>query len=381
MTDKAPPATRQSALKAKLASHKAAKQEEGNTEKVSSVEALIGASEAPRPSASSNAGLKQRIAELEAALDKKAASEGKPLVVPIGTVIENPDHPNSRQDQAPDFEAWLLESIKEHGVQDPISVTWSAEHEKWIINKGHTRRKVAEKAGLKEVPIIIQDNQTDWNQVIENLIRKDLSTRDMVNFIAKKKSEGMKQKDIAKKLSRDPGWISKHVALENPPTFISHLWEQGYASDFTTLYSLVTCYKFDSAATEKEVNKIIANKPSISFDDAEQIKVKLAGKKNTDKPPVVLGEGEPAPAPNKKTNEVDDEREEAEKPEEEQNKTPEPPAEKTKTLRVKVSVDDSLGYLLIERTGKKGNVLVELTSGGTVELPSEEVKLLGVVLA
>lgn len=306
------------------------------------------------------------IAKMEAAFNEKGqgSSDGKPMMLPIDDVIEDPERPNVRQERNPEFEQWLTENIKEQakdggtGVQDPISVRWSEEHEKWIINKGHTRHICGKKAGLKVIPAYIQDESTDWNGVIENLIREGLTTKDMVDFIARKKSEGVKQTEIAKRLSRDTGWVSKHVALTNPPQYVQSIWDNKYATDFSVLYGLVTAYKKNPELTEKVINEVIADKGRIAQDDVASIAKKLDKKSKM---------------PETESGESIEEQED--KPP--QKNSPEPKTKKP-LLRLEVTFEKQQAFILIQEPESDGNLVLELASGGVMEAPVNEITIIGV---
>lgn len=315
---------------------------------------------------------KDLVNQLEAAFSAQQGEAGKPILAPIEDVIEDPDRPNARQDVDEEFEKWLTQNIMEQqsaltkeqieneaasGIQDPISVRWCNERKKWIINKGHTRRKCGERAKLTHVPILIQPNSTDWNQVIENLIRKGLSTKDMVAFIKRKKDEGIKQKEIAKRLSRDAGWVSKHVALIDPPTFVKTIWDNKYATDFTVLYGLVTVYKMDQSYVEEEVNKVIADKKFISEDDVNSIKKALAKGKNEDE-----------------TEEEIDSNEEGE----EASSSEDQGEQKVKTtLKLQLDFEGQVTYLVMQEPSEEGNLVMELETGAIMEAPVGDVSIVG----
>ena len=298
--------------------------------------------------------------QLESAFNASgASSDGRPMLVDINDVIEDPDKPNTRQQTDEEFEQWLTENIKsqfedgQDGVQDPISVRWSEDYKKWIINKGHTRRKCAEKAGLTQVPVIIQDKQTDWNQVIENIIRKGLSTKDMVKFIMDKKTEGIKQTEIAKRLSRDKGWVSKHVALANPPQFIQSIWDNGYATDFTVLYGLVSAFKKSPELAESEILKLVSDKQNISQDDINKLNKSIANPKST---------------PEEDNEELEDQEEQQQ----------EPAKKKKAVFKVAVKYDDQEMTLLIQKPSEPQNLVLEMANGELIEAPANEVSLLGI---
>lgn len=325
------------------------------------------------------------LQKLEAGFSDKGETEsGRPMMVPIQDVIEDPDKPNVRQTQNPEFEEWLTENIKQQvaeggaGIQDPISVRWSEEHQKWIINKGHTRRRCGEKAGLKQVPVIVQDASTDWNGVIENLIREGLSTKDMVAFIAAKKKEGITQKEIAKRLSRDTGWVSKHAALANVPGYIQTVWDNEYATDFTVLYELLSVYKKYPEGVEKLANKLISDKGYISKEDVAAIRKTLEKPKQKETTNSEEGEHDT----NSAGNEADKQRDATGN--EDENPEPNPKAatqSRKALLRLQVTFEGQNAFLLMQAPSDKNNLVLELASGGVVEVPVPEVSLIGVVEA
>jgi len=301
------------------------------------------------------------LKKLDTAFSEVNGEAGKPLLVAIDNVITDPDKPNTRQEINETFETWLVENIREQkasggaGVQDPISVRWSETHEKYLINKGHTRHRCAKRAGLEVVPIIIQDKSTDWNQVIENLIRDNLSTKDMVAFIVAKKEQGISQSEIGRRLSRDRGWVSKHAALADLPTFIQTIWDNGYANDFTVLYGLSTIYKVDAKFVEKEANKFIAKKKSITEDDVNKIKNQLRKPVKTDKE-------EPLESDETESNEV--------------NKDKQP---KTKVqLKIQIEFNKQTAYLVLEEASEPGNIVIELKNGSVLEARIDEITIIGV---
>lgn len=271
---------------------------------------------------------------------------GKPIQVDINLVIENPDKPNVRSEVDEEFENWLTDNIKEQfkrdgiGIQDPISVFWSEKHEKWIINKGHTRRKCGERAGLNQVPIIIQDSQNDWNQVIENIIRKGLSTFDMCEFLRAKKDEGLTNKEIGERLSRDKGWVSKHLALIDPPNSISLVWRSGQATDYSTLYEMVTTRKVDPESFDKQIMKLASSQELITRSDISAMKKSL-------------------------TKAVKDQEENTVNNSDEEHSNEEPKAKTKLVLEVK---DEAQTYtVLFEKASRDGCLMLEDENGEKVE--------------
>lgn len=340
----------------------------------------VGGSEQSEVASESNQEDKKRIAELENKLEeaireanKNGGSEvgngeaGKPLLVNIGDVIENPDEPNTRTINNEDYIKELTANIKTQfenggqGVQDPISVKWSEKYEKWIINKGHTRRLCAEKAGLERIPIIIQDDSTDWNQVIENILRENLPTKDLVNFVAKKKAEGCSNKKIGEMLSKNSTWVSKHVALSDVPAYVQSVWDSGYATDYNVLYEIFTCYKKDEEFTTDFLNSVISKKKEIVRADVLELHEKL---KSSDD--------------NEDNQEEDDQSTEAEETKDSQKD--EDGGFKTVTKLLVETSEGKQGHLLIEKASIETNLRIELIdSSEKVEEPASTTKIIGIV--
>ena len=70
----------------------------------------------------------------------------------------------------------LAESIKKYGVIQPIIVTKKGEY--FQIIAGERRWRAAKKAGLKEIPAIIREDNEQKNKeiaLIENIQREDLN--------------------------------------------------------------------------------------------------------------------------------------------------------------------------------------------------------------
>ena len=94
--------------------------------------------------------------------------------IPISELMSNPYQPRKIFDEESLKE--LAESIKEHGVFQPIIVKKSVKG--YNIIAGERRTKASELAGLKTVPAIVRDfSDEEMMQValLENLQREDLS--------------------------------------------------------------------------------------------------------------------------------------------------------------------------------------------------------------
>ena len=70
----------------------------------------------------------------------------------------------------------LVASVREKGIIQPLVVRRLEDH--YQIIAGERRWRAAQKAGLREVPVVIQDVSEDWAlemALIENIQREDLN--------------------------------------------------------------------------------------------------------------------------------------------------------------------------------------------------------------
>lgn len=87
----------------------------------------------------------------------------------------------------------LAQTIKQHGVLEPLLVRKLANRNQYELVAGGRRYRAASKAGLTEVPVIVRelsDEQAIEIAIIENLQREDLNpveeTEGIINLLAKR---------------------------------------------------------------------------------------------------------------------------------------------------------------------------------------------------
>ena len=115
-------------------------------------------------------GLGRGLATL---IPQRSADQPGPIDVAIERVAANPHQPRHRFDEAE--LATLAESIREHGVLQPILVTETIDGYRLIA--GERRLRAARAAGLDRIPAIVRqlDDRTQLEvALIENLQREDL---------------------------------------------------------------------------------------------------------------------------------------------------------------------------------------------------------------
>jgi ParB family chromosome partitioning protein len=97
------------------------------------------------------------------------------LYVPVELVVPNPRQPRNRID--PDELKELAESIREHGIIQPVIVSRSPAGDQYILIAGERRLEAARLAGLQSIPVILRqasDQDRLELALIENVQRTDL---------------------------------------------------------------------------------------------------------------------------------------------------------------------------------------------------------------
>lgn len=122
--------------------------------------------------------------------------------------------------------AELTESIKIFGVLQPLTVRPQNGH--YVLVAGYRRHAAAKAARLIDVPCLIREDLVDANftaaQLIENLQRVDLDPLEEGDGYRKLVDLGLKQSEIARKVSRSEAHISKRLALAGlSPLAAKHL--------------------------------------------------------------------------------------------------------------------------------------------------------------
>src|SRR4051794_36997595 len=133
--------------------------------------------------------------------------------VNLGTVVPSPLQP--RKNFAPEALAELVESIRQHGIIQPLVVrNVGGKHE---LIAGERRWRAAQEAGLAQVPIITRvatDLEVLELSLIENLQRADLNPIEEAQAYSRLANEfGMRQEDIAQKVGRSRAAVANSMRL------------------------------------------------------------------------------------------------------------------------------------------------------------------------
>ena len=160
--------------------------------------------------------------------DEKVSQE---KTLPIARIFANPDQPRRIFDEEAIQE--LADSIKEHGVIQPILVTPKGEG--YEIVAGERRFRASKLAGLSEIPVIIR-SMTDQNQLeislIENIQRRDLNSVETATAYAKLRDQfNLTNDQIAKRVNKSPSAVINTMRLLKLPKEVVSLIAEGQITE------------------------------------------------------------------------------------------------------------------------------------------------------
>ena len=141
-------------------------------------------------------------------------NEKKVVELDLDDILPNRFQPRIKFDEGKINE--LAESIKEHGVIQPIIVRPIGD--KYEIIAGERRYKASVIAGKSTIPAIITDlNDRESAEIalIENVQREDLSPIEEAISYRKILNMGLTQEQLADKLDRNQSTISNKLRLLN----------------------------------------------------------------------------------------------------------------------------------------------------------------------
>ncbi|MBN1585264.1 ParB/RepB/Spo0J family partition protein [Candidatus Uhrbacteria bacterium] len=149
--------------------------------------------------------------------------------VPISAVIANPDQPRVafRHHELEE----LTDSIREHGIIQPLTVTPNADGTYELI-AGERRLRAAKMAGLESVPVMVRQSVGNRERLIlaliENIQREDLNpVEEAAAYDRMSREFGMKQEDIAKKVGKARSTVANTLRLLELPSEIREAISEG----------------------------------------------------------------------------------------------------------------------------------------------------------
>lgn len=153
------------------------------------------------------------------ALLNSASQEGgrKYFLCPIEELRPHAEQPRKAFDDAKLAE--LAASIREKGIIQPLVVRRQEDH--YQIIAGERRWRAAQRAGLHEVPVVIEDVSEDWAfelALIENIQREDLNPIEEAEAYRRlMQGFDLTQEEVAKRVGKERSTVANALRLLRLP--------------------------------------------------------------------------------------------------------------------------------------------------------------------
>ena len=174
-------------------------------------------------------GLGALLPEYEEIIDTHS-NQGGIVELELEKIFPNSDQPRKHFDE--DKLIDLAESIKEHGVLQPIIVT--PRDDKYMIIAGERRFRATNRAGLKTIPALIReldDEKIMELALIENVQRDDLNPIEEARAYELLQTRyGYTQDKLAKRMGKSRSAIANSTRLLGLPEDVQQLVQDGKLS-------------------------------------------------------------------------------------------------------------------------------------------------------
>ncbi|MCK9338207.1 MAG: ParB/RepB/Spo0J family partition protein [Arcobacteraceae bacterium] len=161
-------------------------------------------------------GLSELLGEVEIAYEKNSTKrKDNVLELDIDSIVPNPNQPRKIFDEEKLNE--LSESIKNHGILQPIIVMQNEDDEGYTLVAGERRLRASKLAGLtkiKSIIVNIDENKLRELALIENIQRDDLNIIELAYSYAQLINEHkLTHEDLATKVSKSRSVITNTLRL------------------------------------------------------------------------------------------------------------------------------------------------------------------------
>lgn len=209
---------------------------------------------------------------------QSAGTEGI-VTIRLSEIEPNRDQPRKKFDE--EALSQLADSIRQHGVLQPLVVRPMPGSENYQLVAGERRWRASRMAGLSEVPVIIRElNDTEVMEIalIENLQREDLNPiEEAEGYKILMQSYGMTQEEVSQRVGKSRPTVTNALRLLNLPSKVCNMVKSGSLSQghARTLLSLEDEERIIKIADEivskglsvREVEKIVKKKEAENKED------------------------------------------------------------------------------------------------------------------
>jgi ParB family chromosome partitioning protein len=196
------------------------------------------------------------LALLEIEADVAAGlKQGTPLILPIGSIDEDPAQPRREFDLVALQE--LADTIALRGVRQPVSVRPhpdAGQAGRWMLNFGARRLRASKLAGKLEIPAFVDVLADNYDQVIENEQREGLKPLELALFVQERLRCGETQADVARRLGKSRQYVTRVTALIEAPQWLLDAYRAGRCRGMNELYELRKLHAESPVQVEAWVN-------------------------------------------------------------------------------------------------------------------------------
>ncbi len=157
------------------------------------------------------------------------------FVITIERLLEDPDNERKVFRNMDD----LIESVRRHGIIEPITVTPDGEH--YRIVTGHRRFRAAKAAGLSEIEVLVRepDDKTTrrFKSLISNIQRENIGAVELAETLRALLEEQAvpTQQELARQIGKREQWVSEMLRiLDLPARLLEQLRGPGSAIGYDT---------------------------------------------------------------------------------------------------------------------------------------------------
>jgi ParB family transcriptional regulator, chromosome partitioning protein len=204
-------------------------------------------------------------------------SQGGVSSIAVEQIVPNPRQPRSRFDA--DELAELAESIREHGVIQPLIVSFDEQTGMYVLIAGERRLMASRQAGLDHVPAMIReanDQQRLELALIENVQRADLGPLERAEAYRQLAEDfNLTQEDIASRVGKSRETVANTLRLlklsaAGKQSLVANQISEGHARALLALNSppaqnaalqTVLRYDLNVRQTEDLVRKLSGERP------------------------------------------------------------------------------------------------------------------------
>lgn len=141
---------------------------------------------------------------------------GNAFKLRLDRIVPDPDQPRKTFDE--ESLGRLARSLDTRGQLVPILVRWSEALQVYVVIEGERRLRAAQRAGMKELAVILED-ETDPDSILEmqlvtNALREDVAPVEQAKAWDRlRQSQGLTYRELGDKLGYEFSTVSKALAL------------------------------------------------------------------------------------------------------------------------------------------------------------------------